>query len=63
MKVTPQVPALDGVTPLGFTPVNGDISGLLELARELDKGDNMDIFWVKYQGNLLRRVANRLSNL
>ena len=62
MKVTPQVPALTGMTPMGFTPVNGDVSSLLELADELDKGENMDIGWTKYQGNLLRRVAHRLSH-
>lgn len=30
---------------------------LLELADELDKGDNGDIFWLKYQGETVRRAA------
>ena len=82
MKVTPQVPALDGMTPMGFTPVNDEVSNLIELAAEfvndevsnlidsirlielateLDKGEDMDIDWVKYQGNMLRRVAHILE--
>ena len=61
MKVTPQVPALDGMTPMGFTPVNDEVSNLIELAAELDKGEGMDIGWVKYQGNMLRRVAHILA--
>lgn len=36
-------------------------SSLIEVANELDKGENMDIGWVKYQGNILRRTANLLS--
>jgi hypothetical protein len=44
-----------------FVPVNGDVARLIELADELDKGENMDIGWVKYQGNLLRRAAKLLS--
>ena len=60
MKVTPQVPALNGMSPMGFK--QHDVSSLHELADELDKGENMDIGWVKYQGNLLRHVATLLSN-
>jgi hypothetical protein len=32
------------------------IASLTELADELDKGENMDIGWVKYQGYLIRRA-------
>jgi hypothetical protein len=38
------------------------VAHIIELADELDKGENMDIGWVKYQGNLLRHVATLLSN-
>jgi hypothetical protein len=30
---------------------------LLELADELDKGDNADILWLKYQGETIRSAA------
>jgi hypothetical protein len=48
------------MSPMGFK--QHDVSSLHELADELDKGENMDIGWVKYQGNLLRHVATLLSN-
>jgi len=41
---------------------SNDVRSLLELADELDKGMDMDILWVKYQGDLLRRVATALAD-
>lgn len=37
------------------------IASLTELADELDKGENMDIGWVKYQGDLIRRVITEFA--
>lgn len=33
------------------------IKSLLELAAELDKGENADIGWLKYQGDSVRDAA------
>jgi len=41
---------------------SNDVRSLLELADELDKGMDMDILWVKYQGDLLRRAASALAD-
>ena len=37
------------------------IASLTELADELDKGENMDIGWVKYQGDLIRRAITEVT--
>jgi hypothetical protein len=37
------------------------IASLTELADELDKGENMDIGWVKYQGDLIRRAITEVA--
>lgn len=33
------------------------VKALLELADELDKGENADILWLKYQGETIRSAA------
>jgi hypothetical protein len=68
MKVTPQVPALPNMTPMGYRPRKSEaterydtlLRDMAELAEELDKGNNADIGWLKYQGDLVRRAANLL---
>jgi hypothetical protein len=37
-------------------------NALEELADELDKGDDADIFWLKSQGNIVRRAITTLRS-
>jgi len=37
------------------------IEALEELAEELDKGNSMDILWLKYQGPLIREAITALQ--
>ena len=37
------------------------IAELIELAEELEKGENMDPHWVKYQGPVIREAITALQ--
>jgi hypothetical protein len=37
------------------------LNALTELAEELDKGDEADLGWLTYQGNLVRKVITALQ--
>ena len=38
------------------------VTSLLEIAQEMDMGENADIRWLKYQGDLVRQAAEILHN-
>ena len=38
------------------------VTALLEIAQEMDMGENADIQWLKYQGDLVRQAAEILHN-
>ena len=46
-----------------YTLNTKNIEFLREVAAELDKGDNADILWLKYQGPTMRQIADALAGV
>jgi hypothetical protein len=44
-----------------YTLNTNHVAFIREIAEELDKADNADILWLKYQGPSLRRIAEAIA--